>query len=319
MSWLHRKPKNRRLNRVHVLDVKLRSDQVRRNRLRFAALALGALGGVMLAVVLVWQTSAWVMNRMVYRNPAFAIESVEVFTDGVIAPDQLRREAKVKPGENLFALDLARVKRNLEMMPMVATVSVERILPKTLCIRVTEREPVAQVNVLRPRPNGGLESAVFHLDAEGYVMQPLDPRQRTAPLVPTNDVLPVLNGLKPTDVQPGRSVRTPEALAALRLIAEFAYSPMSGLVDLRRVDVTAPDVIVVTTGQGSEVTFGLQDLDKQMRRWREIHDLGHRLNRNVASIDLAVSNNVPVRWLEASVTPAPAKAPKTLRPRKKHV
>lgn len=316
MSWLNRKPRNRRLNRVHVLDVKLRSDQVRRNRMRFAALALGLLFGTGLGIYLVYQSGEWLMNRLVYRNPAFAISAVEVFTDGVIAPDQLRREAKVKPGENLMALDLEMVKRNLEMMPMVATVSVERVLPRTLRIRVTEREAVAQVQVLRTRPDGRLEAMVFHVDAAGFVMLPLDPRQRLAPLVQTNDVLPLLSGLKPNEVQPGRSMRTPEALAALRLIAEFGYSPMAGLVDLRRVDVTAPDVIVVTTGQGSEVTFGLQDLDQQLRRWREIHDLGQRVKRNVAAIDLAVSNNIPVRWLEASIRPAPARTPRTLRNRR---
>ena len=91
---------------------------------------------------------------------------------------------------------------------------------------------------------------------------------------------------------------------------------MAGLVDLRRIDVSAPEVLVVTTGQGSEVTFGLDDLERQLRRWREIHDLGQRMNRNVASLDLAVSNNVPVRWLEASLRPRPAKTPKTSRNRK---
>ena len=54
--------------------------------------------------------------------------------------DQLRRWAGVKPGENLFALDLARVKRDLEMVPLIDSVSVERVLPRTLRIRVTERE-----------------------------------------------------------------------------------------------------------------------------------------------------------------------------------
>jgi cell division septal protein FtsQ len=202
---------------------------------------------------------------------------------------------------------------------MIATVSLERVLPKTLRIRVTEREAVAQVNVLRGSAGGGVESAVYHVDAEGFVMLPLDPRQRTKPVNQSDESLPVLAVVKPTDVQPGRRMDSPQVTAALRLISQFAYSPMAGLVDLRSIDVSAPDVLVVTTGQGSEVTFGLQDLDRQMRRWREIHDLGLRLKRNVASIDLAVSNNVPVRWLEANVSPAPAKAPKTLRNRKRNV
>ena len=108
--------------------------------------------------------------------------------------------------------------------------------------------------------------------------------------------------------------------AALHLIAEFAHSPMAGLVDLRRIDVGAPEALVVTTGQGSEVTFGLQDLDRQLRRWREIHDLGQRTHRSIASLDLAVTNNIPARWLEASTAPEPSpKPPKTVRPKKKNV
>jgi hypothetical protein len=225
----------------------------------------------------------------------------------------------VRPGENLLALDLARVKRNLEMVPMIATVSVERILPKTLRIRVTEREPVAQVNVLRPNGRGGVEAAVFHLDVVGFVIQPLDPRQRTRPLAQGDDSLPLLRGIKPGDLQPGRAVESPAVQAALKLAADFAYSPMAGLVDLKTIDVSANDVLTVKTGQGSEVTFGLENLDQQLRRWREVHEMGLRMRRNLATLDLAVSNNVPARWIEASVTLPPAKAPKPLRNRRRNV
>ena len=43
---------------------------------------------------------------------------------------------------------------------------------------------------------------------------------------------------------------------------------MQGLVDLGRIDVTAADVLVIKTGQGSEITFGLNDLEQQLLRWR---------------------------------------------------
>jgi cell division septal protein FtsQ len=316
MNLFRRKPGNRRLGRMHVLDVKLRSDQVRKTRLRLAAMACGALAGTALVVVGLWLGGAWVLNRMVYQNAAFAIRAIEVQTDGVISPDTLRRWANVRPGQNLLALDLARVKRDLQMSPSLATVTVERILPKTLRIRVTEREPVLQVSVPKTNPQGGLDATIFHLDAEGVVMFPIDPRQRTKPFLQPDDTIPLLSGLNVTDLKPGQPLNSPAAQAALKLANEFAFSPMAGLVDLKRIDVSAPDVVVVTTAQGSEITFGLENLDQQMRRWREIHDLGQRTHRNVASIDLAVGNNVPVRWLEAKVTPPPAKLPKTTRTKK---
>lgn len=315
---LERKQKNRRLNRVHVLDVKVRSDQVRRTRLRWLALASGVVFGVVFSAYVLWRAGNWILARVVYENPAFAIREVEVQSNGVISPEQVRRWANVKPGENLLALNRERVKRDLEMVPMISTVSLERILPRTLRIRITEREPIAQVNLYKTKPGGGLEVAVYHLDPEGFVMQPVDPRQRTVPLE-ADEALPILRGFNANALQPGRRLESSQVAAALELISQFSFSPMAGLVDLRAIDISATDVLVVTTGQGSEITFGLQDLDRQLHRWREIHELGLRTNRNVASIDLAVSNNVPVRWLEANVTPAPAKPPKTTRTRKRHV
>ncbi len=319
MSFFRKKQVNRRLGRVHVLDVKLRSDQVRKSRMRFVALSFGSVVGLVIGAYACWRGGEWVLNRVAYENPAFAINTIEAQTDGVIVPDQLRRWANVRLGENLLALDLARVKRNLEMVPMIASVSVERILPKTLRIRVTEREPVAQVNILRSNGRGGVEAAVFHLDAAGFVIQPLDPRQRTRPLAQGDDSLPLLKGIKPGDLQPGRAVESLAVQAALKLAADFAYSPMAGLVDLKTIDVSASDVLTVKTGQGSEVIFGLENLDQQLRRWREVHELGLRMRRNLATLDLAVSNNVPARWIEASVTLPPAKAPKPLRNRRRNV
>jgi cell division septal protein FtsQ len=78
---------------------------------------------------------------------------------------------------------------------------------------------------------------------------------------------------------------------------------MTGLVNLRRIDVSSPVVVVATTEQGGEITFGLDNLAQQLRRWREIYDLGQRMNRAIAAVNLAVSNNVPVRWMEAGATP----------------
>ncbi len=95
---------------------------------------------------------------------------------------------------------------------------------------------------------------------------------------------------------------------------------MAGFVNLKRINLSCPEVLTVTTDQGAEVTFGLADLDRQLRRWHAISERGQRENKVIASLDLAVTNNIPVRWLEpsaaASLTP---KVPKPLRIRRKHV
>jgi cell division septal protein FtsQ len=310
--WFKREQKNRRLHRGHVLDVKVRSDQVRATRTRLAAIASGVLFGTVFGLYLLWRTGEWALDKFVYENSEFAIQKIEAQTDGVIAPEQLRRWSGVKPGANLIALDLASVKRNLELVSTIDSVSIERVLPRTLKIRVTEREPVAQVNVPRADASGGISISVFQLDADGFVMQPLDPRLCVVPLSQMKNQLPVIAGLNVYQLQSGHRVESPQAQAALKLLGAFAHSPMAGLVDLRRIDVSSPGVIVATTGQGGEITFALDNLEQQLRRWREIYDLGISENKMIASLDLAVANNVPVRWAE--ISSAPFIAPKNSTP-----
>jgi hypothetical protein len=180
---------------------------------------------------------------------------------------------------------------------------VERVLPRTLKVRVTEREPVAQVNVPTATASGEIAAAVFQLDMNGYVMKPLDPRLCVIPLSQMSAELPAVTGLNVYQLQPGHRVESPQAQAALQLIGAFDHSPMAGLVDLRRVDVSQPGVVIATTGQGGEITFGLENLEQQLARWRKIYDLGQSMNKAIASADLAVSNNVPVRWTTASIVP----------------
>ena len=151
-------------------------------------------------------------------------------------------------------------------------------------------------------------------------MYPLEPRQRATPANPADEALPVIGGIAPGELQPGRCLNVPQAQAALRLIEAFKESPLAGLVTLKHVEVAAPEVLVVSTGQGSEVTFALTDLKQQLRRWHAIFELGRQTTNTIAALDLAVSNNVPLRWFEAAAVPPAARRPaKPLRPRKKHV
>jgi cell division septal protein FtsQ len=321
--WFRHRIKNRRSSRSHdVLDVKLRSSQVRSARVRLATIVAGVFLGSLLALYLFCQIGRGVLNLLVYENQSFAVQRLEVQSDGVISPDQLRRWSGVNLGDNLFVLKLDEVKRGLEMVSMIHSVSVERILPDTLRIRVTERVPLAQVNVPRPRASGGgIEVVVFQVDSEGFVMQPLDPRQRAVPLSQSEDKLPVLSGINVSELQPGRRVDSPQVRAALQLITAYENTTLAGMVDLKRVDVAAgAGVLVATTEQGSEVTLSLDRLDQQLLRWQRIHEECLKRNKIIAALDLAVSDSVPLRFLEASAVPPVApKAAKPSRPKKKNV
>jgi len=302
-----RKAVNRRLHRDFVLDVKLRSDQVRASRMRVATRAAAICLGTCAVLFALWWSGAWALDKFIFENEAFAIQSIEVRTDGKLSIEQIRQAARVKSGSNLLALDLLRVKRDLELAPTIRSAAVERVLPHTLRIRVIEREPIAQVPALRRRPSGaGFDLIAFYLDIDGYVILPIDR--------PTQRSLPMLSGLNVSELRTGRQMESPQVLAALKLIDEFERSPMVGIAELKQIDVSSPNVLNVATGQGSVITFGLSDLAAQLRRWRSVHEAGQKIGKSIASLDLSVQKNIPARWMEAA-----APSSKNSKAKKKNV
>jgi cell division septal protein FtsQ len=318
--WLKRKPKNRRApERDQWLDVKLRTSQTRAARMRVVGLGIVAIFSLVVIALVLWRGGQWVMNGLFYENDAFAIQQIDVQTDGVLTPATIRAWAGVKIGKNLMVLDLMRVKRDLELQPPVQFVAVERVLPHTLKLTVSEREPVAQTIVTQLRPGGVMEQAVYDFDADGYVMRPLDPRWRTAP-PPANERLPILVGVPAAEPEPGKQVTTPQILAALALVCEFDHSPMTGMVELERINVSQPEILQVITSQKAEITFSLSNFDTQLRRWRLIYDQYQKWGKAIATLDLSISNNLPVHWVAAaSVPPVLPRALQPSRPKRKHV
>ncbi len=320
MSWFTSRSRNRRSGREqHVLDVKLRSDQVRATRLRLGGIGLGMTLATLAGFFIIWRAGSWTLDRMIYDNPAFAVERIDVKTDGVISAEQVRRWSGVKAGQNLLALDLARVKRDLEMAAPIRSAAVERVMPHTLKLCVTERVPVAQISVLRLKPGGTTEPSIVYLDRDGFVLIPLAMTQR-ALAARTTDVLPAICGLSLGEVMPGKKIDSAQVRGALQLIEAFRHSPMAGLTDLRLVDVSSPELLQATTGDQGKIVFSLSNPDQQLRRWRDIRERAQQQGMAIASLDLSVPGNIPAVLVAAG--PAPLNVPKNINPqpiRKKNV
>lgn len=300
------KPKNRAFERRRVLDVKIARRQAVRHRVRVATLAASLSLGTLFALYVLWRAGNWAMTHFIYENKAFAVQEIDIQTDGVISLEQLRRWAGVKREQNLFALDLSRVKRDLELVPAIGSVAVERVLPHRLNIRVMEREPLAQIQN-------------YLLDAEGFAMLPLEPQQRSVPAQP-GEQHAIITGVNPSELRAGRQVESPQVRAALKFLFTFEHSTMAPLVDIARIDVSAPEVLQIMTAQQNEVTFRTADFEKQLNRWWLVYNKGQEQSRQIGSLDLSVADNIPLRWLDsAAVPPGAIKLRKTSPYKKKHV
>lgn len=313
---------NRRLNRenANVLRVRLRTDELRRARTRFAAQVLTVLFSGAALLFIGWRGVDWAVKEFVTENPAFITKTIDLQTDGALTAEALRRWAGVHIGENLMRFDLTRIKRDLELVPLIQSVAVERALPDTLRIRVTERVPMAQVPVLRPRAGGGYTPVLQLLDATGHVMLPPDRTMVADPKSLQLDWLTELRGVNDVDLRLGRPVESTQVRAALKLLAHFERSGMFSRADIRRVDVSNAEVLIATTSTGSEITFAAhKDFDTQLRRWRAVLDVATQQGKVIATLDVSIAQNLPARWVEAASVPAaPAKPVKPTPYRRKN-
>jgi cell division protein FtsQ len=112
-----------------------------------ASLAAAIIGGAGWLV-----TSGWVDRQMTSLNASlidlsadlgFTVERVLADGRKETTSSQILSTIGVRLGEPIFAVDLVAARDRLLTLPWVATATIERRLPDTLYVRVTETEPLA--------------------------------------------------------------------------------------------------------------------------------------------------------------------------------
>ena len=204
---------------------------------------------------------------------------------------------------NTFAIDLPVLRDHLLRHPRIAVAEVQRQWPSTLRIRVQERFPVARVKVLDKQ---GIDFA-YLLDESGHVMLPFEKGQASPEVMEAEAVLPVLVGAQGTFVV-GQATSHEGVRAALRWLTEYEESPMATLTDVVSVDVSRAGEVEARTWLGSRVTFGMPDAGAGFRRslrcWEAIHLDSASRGRLIGTLDLSVTNHVPLRWMDSPAEPA---------------
>ncbi len=298
------RPKNRRRERRHVLDVKLSSNQVRRRRTQLVVSALFAVTFLTCTVYGLWRGGWWALQRFVYQNEQLQVRDFQVRTDGVINPEHLRRWAGVKLGDNLFAIDLHGIKHELEMHGMIRQASLERVLPGTLRLQVAERIPLAHVRLRFSGADGRLLTRDFGLDETGRVM-PLDRAIVRPETANAWRQLPALTGLAESEILPGNDLTNQLGLAALEFLKTFNSDSMAREVQIQSIDLTEPEILKLRTVQGHDVEVLDRGFVRQLDRWEALHKACESNRVGYAWMDLSPSNNIPIRLVQLKTNSLP--------------
>ncbi|MCG3147602.1 MAG: Cell division protein FtsQ [Verrucomicrobiae bacterium] len=283
---------NRRKRRnEYLLDVKVQTEGRLRHRVRWllAVTAVVAVAG--LTGFGMYRLIKFSAAKLVYENPRFAVTEVIVENDGVLTPPQVMGAAGVAVGQNLLAVDLARVQRRLEELPVVRRVEVRRMLPAKLVIHVDERIAVARLQTV------GSRDAAFFIDRNGVVMRPVQFRDGTVVKPQSVGVLPVLVGVPVTDLRVGSALQSEQVYRALELLDKVQQAAAGSMLEIEAIDLSKPRHLTLTTRQKTVVKFDMADFQPQLRRLSAILTWAAQRQKLVAAVDLTVSRGVPVQFL----------------------
>jgi cell division septal protein FtsQ len=285
---------NRRKKRPeYLLDVKVQTRGRARARLRVTAVIVLALGTVALTGYGMVRLIRLAGERLVFRNPRFAIQQIVVDDDGVLTPERVVQFSGVRVGQNLLSLDLDQVRHNLELLPLVRAVEVRRMLPNRLFLRVNERVAVARLRV----PMRELGDSAFYVDRAGVVMKPIKLADGAAldPQMPRP--VPTLTGVSVADVRVGRQVESEQVYRALELLDKLDQAVAGSLVEVEQIDLSRPRQLVLITRQRMQVKFDVEDFAQQLRRLGVILRWAQLREKTVQTVDLTVNRGVPVTFV----------------------
>ena len=152
----------------------------------------------------------------------------------------------------MWALDLAQIKRNLEMASVVRTAIVERIIPDRLKVQIWERRPVFKAYFLSPdkERKGRMTLKPYMIDLSGFVFLPRTGYGEKLERESFWQRLPELTGISGLQLIPGERAKSGQVDFAIQTLAAFRSSSMADRIQIRSIDVSKGQVLVVKLRTG---------------------------------------------------------------------
>jgi len=193
------------------------------------------------------------------------LREIVVSGNHYVSAAEVAEAADLKAGESLLAVSLRNVSDRVGSLPWVKAVTVRRLYPHRISIRVQERAPVAQITL----PSGGF----LTLGEGGVIVAKADQASTT---------LAQLLGASLSGEGPGACLLDQRVIDLLDCLA---FDTRLRGVTIRRIDVSDPASIVLYTDGGPTILFG--GLDGISTRLDELAALSRTIDLGgYESIDL---------------------------------
>lgn len=216
--------------------------------------------------------------KAVTRVTLFSLKSIDVTNARHLTREEILGLAGVEPGNDLLRMNLKRMGEHILQNPWVETVRINRYYPDTLSIAVTEREPVAIVNM----------GFIYYLDKKGNVFKVLNQGDKLD--------FPVITGFSEEEL--GSDPKgTREALETTCLLLKILREKGAFiLADVSEIHYDKGYGFTLFTASGSlPVKVGLGDFTAKVERFARIYRELTAQMPTIHYIDLDYSDKIIVK------------------------
>lgn len=310
----NRRKSGRSSSRQHLLELNVRTASIKRQRRTKLGGLLWKISALVIFLALVAVGVRIASEKFFYKNSEYSLRHLVTHLHDVVTEEELINLTGLKPGENLFLLDIDRAKKKLDALPEVRSVSIEKKLPDTIEVGIERRLPVFLISTPEEGGDTATTAAVsetfvpgksYLCDRDGVIMQPNRLSDEFLHL-------PVLTGLGRMQLVPGKKLEEDRFTSAVALNEALSEIPEESF-RIRSVDVTKPYAIVVTDVSNARFTFGNKDLPGQIDRLRKLLTHCQETGRKIETANLMIQRNTPVTFLltpesrSAKITPISTK------------
>lgn len=281
----------RQRKQQHLLDVRVRSRTARQHRNRRFLVVLSKVLLATILVVGVFLGGRLLLDRFFFQNPDYQLALVDVQTDGTLQRGEVLQNAELREGENIFSFNLAQVHDRLQQLAQVDEVQVVRKMPNEIDIHIVERKPVAWITSDKEMADPFQSDAAFLVDARGVLM-------KEKKLLPEYLGLPLISGCATESLEPGKTIQSFEAKAALELLRLSSASFMQSRFQIGEIDASKGYCLLVTGKNHTRVSFGFDQLPEQVQRLEQFLIYADDSKREIETVNLLVKRNIPVTFMK---------------------
>ncbi|MBN1290928.1 MAG: FtsQ-type POTRA domain-containing protein [Candidatus Latescibacteria bacterium] len=242
-----------------------------------------SVSGLIRFVILIFLFSAvlWLVGRPVVRSiashPVFNVRDVVVEGAQYLNEEEIIETASVELNANIYDIDIERISQSLQKTYTAEDFTIFRRLPHTIVIDITERKPVALLNM----------DSMVGVDENGVPLPHIG-----ADLV---ESLPIITGIKSVSSLADSTVRA-RLLTGLNMLNSISEDAPSVYKRISEVDVTTTASMGISlVDNGIDVIIGDKDWKRKIPTLAKIINEVTRRDDSIKAVDIRFGEKIYVK------------------------